>query len=244
MNALIDIMPVEPAFVMTKTAQRIMQGLQYAQAAPEMVTISTGAGCGKSSVCRHFRDTSPHAYLVTMRPRTKSTHNMLSEIAHELKIKKGAVDMLDRNIGEKLRRNGQKPILIIDEAQNLTNEAIDQLRYLLDVYECGIALVGNDEIYTRFAQKNGPSFAQLRRRIGMRINITRVAPEDIEAMIAAWRVEDEDIAGLLRAIGNKPGALGHITKTMQLAGMIANGEGRPLTARDVQQAWSNRGAEG
>jgi len=241
-NALTLSLPTDPGFVLTRSAIQIHKALMYAQASPEMVIITAAAGCGKTTACRHFRDYTPHVQLVTMRPRTRSPHNMRSEIGHALGIKKGAADMLDRQIGERLQRNGRKPLLILDEAQNLSDEAVDQVRYFLDEHGCGIALVGNEESYTRFSKSDGTNYAQIRRRIGMRVKISKPHDEDIEAVIASWKIDDSETASLLRAIGHKQGALGQISKTLQLANMLASGEGRPLAASDVTKAWSNRNA--
>lgn len=248
MAAMATGIPASPGYVETRTAKDIMETLLFAQILPEMSIICLGAGMGKTFTCRRFCETRPHAYRVTMTPYTRTVHGMLVEIATALGVSQTNPTKLPRAIGEKLQRNGRQPLLIVDEAQNLRDEAIDQLRSFMDINECGIALVGNEEIYGRLAGRtDGPSFAQIKRRIGKKLRRLTPYPEDITAMIDAWGVEDEAARKLLTGIGMKAGALGQIDKTMRLAGIYAAGDagsgGTVISERHIRKAWSNRGVE-
>lgn len=244
MDSLARGIPTSPGFIETRTSREINETLLYAQMMPEMAVITFGAGMGKTITCRHFCATRPHAYMVTMSPHTKTVHGMLVEISTALGVTQHNPARLHRSIGERLQRNGRKTLLIVDEAQNLVDAAIDQLRGLLDVHECGIALVGNEEIYGRFATRSdGPSYAQIKRRIGKRLKRSEPYAEDIRALIDAWGIADEGARRLLTGIGNKPGALGQIDKTLKLAGLVAAGEGAAITERHIRAAWQNRSVE-
>lgn len=243
MDALGRGIPQSPPFVQTRTAREIMETLLYAQMMPEMAVITYSAGMGKTETCRAYVNSKPHAYLVTMSPHTKTCHAMLVEIATAFGISTNPAK-LHRAIGERLQRNGRKTLLIVDEAQNLEDRAVDQLRNLLDINECGIALVGNQEIYGRFAARSdGPSYAQIKRRIGKRLMRVHPYPEDIAMMLDAWKIDEAGARKLLTGIGNKPGALGQIDKTLKLAGLLAAGEGQPITEKHVRAAWANRSVE-
>lgn len=242
MAALSAGIPTSPGYFETRISREIINTLLHAQEMPELSVITVGAGMGKTMTCRHYRDTRPHAFLVTMSPHTKTVHGMLVEIAAALGINQPNPAKLHRAIGERLQRNGRKTLLMIDEAQNLVDAAIDQVRSLLDINECGIALIGNEEIYTRFRTRaDGPSYAQIKRRFGRRLKRTHPYPEDIEAAIDAWGVTSEGSRKFLTGIGNKPGALGQIDKTMKLAGHIAAGD--PITETHIRTAWAKRGLE-
>lgn len=235
---------VEPGFVQTPTAKEVMNALIYAQSAPAVVIITLGAGMGKTSVARHVAATRPHAYRIVMRPSTGSVHSMLRELAAQLQVVERDPGKLPRAIGEKLRRNGRHTLVMIDEAQNLSESAVNELRYFQDEYGCGIALLGNEEVATRWGAttpKEGQ--AQLHRRIGMRIRRLTPRQSDIDAFVAAWNIDDSEIIKLARAIGRKPGALGQITESLRLASILAAGAGRALTAADLREAWVNRGGE-
>jgi hypothetical protein len=244
MHAMAARVPSAPGFVATPTAAELLNALLYAQTMAEFVVVTFGAGMGKTMTATHYRDSRPHVHLVTMRPATASSHGMLQELAQALEVVERNPAKLDRAIGEKLRRNGRNTLLIVDEAQHLVDAAVNQLRYFLDVYGVGIALLGNEELYGRFGGgKATPAYAQIHSRIGKPLRRLQPQPGDIEAMVGAWEIEDADVARLVEAIARKPGALRQVNKTLQLAGIYAAGEGAKLAPRHVKAAWENRGGE-
>ncbi|MDD7908536.1 AAA family ATPase [Pseudovibrio exalbescens] len=236
--------PDDLDYVETPTSQKVMSALQFAQAMPEMVVIVLGAGMGKSITVRKYQENHSHTYLATMRPTTATPGTMLNEIGLSMGIFERSVSLRERAIGERVQRNGRKPLLIIDEAQNLNDNAVNQLRHFLDIYQCGIALIGNEELYTRFGgTKPKAAYAQINRRIGMRVRQMRPSKKDIDVIVDAWGIEDEDACKMLRLIGSKPGALSQISKTVRLAHMLAMGSGGLVNAELIRAAWSNRGGE-
>lgn len=236
--------PRSPGYFETRTAKEIVETLLYAQTLPEMSIITLGAGMGKTFTCRHYCTTRPHAYHITMTPNTRTVHGMLVELATGLGITQQNPAKLHRAIGDKLQRNGRQTLLIIDEAQNLVDAAVDQLRSLLDINECGIALVGNEEIYGRLAgRRDKPAYAQIKRRIGRHMRRMTPYPEDITAQIDAWGIEELSARKFLTGIGHKPGALGQIDKTLKLASLLAAGRGEALSEKHIREAWSNRAVE-
>lgn len=241
---LAALVPKEPAFLNTIVAGEIIQTLGYAQIAACMVMITVASGNGKSTACRFYRDTRPHVFMLTVSPHTRTAHGTLIDLAEELGVKEKNPARLTRAIGERLQRIGSGTLLIVDEAQNLSDEAINQMRHFTDVYECGLALVGNDEIYVRLrSNSSGPSNDQLKRRIAKRLQRDKPRREDIASFIAAWGVTDPDCVRLLTGIGMKGGALGQISETMKLATMISVGAGQPLSRQHIEAAWTNRDVE-
>lgn len=242
--ALMPIIPQSPSFIVTKTAAEIFETLSWSQATSDLVIISLAAGLGKTATCKYYSTTRPHVFMATISPHTKTVHGMLVELAAVLDVAEHNPAKLVRAIGNRLSRIGSGTLLIIDEAQNLVDDAINQLRHFVDMYGCGVALVGNKEVYTRFTKKtDGPSYAQLKRRIGKRMQREKPRLEDVQALIDAWGVTDPDAAKLLLGIGMKPGAMGQIDKTMKLAIMLSLGKNEELNAVHVETAWKNRNVE-
>ncbi|MEP0235564.1 AAA family ATPase [Roseibium sp.] len=236
--------PVSPGFMKMQMSQEIIETLSWAQMTSDLVMITQGAGTGKTEACRHYCATRPHAYLATVSPQTKTVHGMLVELAAELDVMEHNPAKLTRAIGRKLQRIGNGSLLIVDEAQNLVDDAINQLRHFVDVHKCGVALVGNNEVYGRFTKKNdGPSYAQLKSRLGKRLKREKPRVSDLRTFISGWNVSDPDCIKLLIGIGMKGGALRQIDKTMKLATMIAMGNGETLKVGHIQAAWKNRDVE-
>lgn len=231
----------EPGFQMTRTAQEILGNLDYAQQYGKFVIVTTGAGMGKTQSFRRHCKTRPHAYLVTMRPHTKTVHGMLNAICSGLQLVQHNPARLDTAIGDYLARHQSPALLIVDEAQNLEDKAIDQLRYFSDQFSVGVVLGGNEEVYGRFsARADGPSYAQLKRRVAKRYRRNRPYNEDIAMLIAAWGVTEPDMVKFLTGLGIKPGALGSISETMTLAHMLAAGDEKPLDISHLKAALTER----
>ncbi|MBN8243280.1 AAA family ATPase [Nitratireductor aquimarinus] len=236
--------PSSPPFIKTRTAFEIMETLTWAQATGDLVMITLNAGSGKTATCRHYCATRANVFMATMSPHTKTVHGMLVELASELDVQVHNPARLTRAIGKRLERAGGETLLIIDEAQNLVDDAINQLRHFADNHHCGIALVGNSEIYGRFAKRSdGPSYAQLKSRLGKRLKRDKPRQEDLQAFIEAWKVTDPDAVNLLVAIGMKGGAMRQIDKTMKLASMLSIGSGQTLSIDHIRAAWKNRDVE-
>lgn len=235
--------PKSPPFFRTKTSDEIMQTLNWAQASGDFVIVTIGAGMGKTATCTEFRNRRPNVFMTTSSPHTKTVYGMLHDLAAAMGVSEHNPAKYVRAIGERLSQSGSS-LLIIDEAQHLIDDAINQLRHFSDLYKCGVALLGNNEIYDRLkARSDGPSYAQLKRRIGKRLSREKPYAEDIKAAIAAWGVTDEASAQLLRGIAMKGGAIGQIDKTMKLASMFALGNGEVVAHEHIRAAWENRNVE-
>lgn len=234
----------EPGFIETPTAIEVLTALQWAKEEPGIALITLGPGMGKTMTAQEFQRRTPHAYRVVMRPSTSGVHSMMNEIAQTLHVTERNPGKLTRAIGDKLRRNGRHTLIMVDEAQNLGDAAVDELRHYLDEYGCGIALLGNEDVQTRWgrsAPKEG--YGQLHRRIGLRVRRLQPRVADIDTYIEGWAVTDPAVVKLLRVIGKKPGSLGQIAATMRMASRVAAGDGRGVQASDVEAAWRNRGGE-
>ncbi len=240
--------PDDLEYVETPTSQEVMTALQFAQSMPEMAVITLGAGMGKTMTIEEYQKTHSHTYLATMDPTTSTPSTMLREIARTMGIYEKSLINLKEAVGYQVQRNGRKPLLIVDEAQNLNDSAVDQLRHFLDRYQCGVALVGNEEIYTRFTgEREGKAppktYGQIKRRIGVKVQRLLPRAKDIAMIIDAWNIEDEQVRKMLSVIGRKPGALSQISKTVRLAHMLAYGGGGKVDTATIRAAWSNRGGE-
>lgn len=224
-----------PGWVDTPTAGYLVSMLTYAQAAPDIVVAGTGAGHGKTVTARHYRATRPNVYLATMRPTTGGIHTMLAEIAEAVGVEERMANRLSRSIGRKLQ--GTNALLIVDEGQHLATGAMDELRSLHDGWHIGIAILGNESVYSRLeGQGRQSSLAQLYSRVGMRLSQSRLRDGDADALIAAWGVTDPQVVRLAKTIAAKPGALRGMCKTLGLAAMVGG-----ITPDTVRAAYRQLG---
>ncbi len=237
--------PASPAYMPLRGSLEIFETLAWAQINPDFVMITLGAGMGKTATCRQYARTRPHVFHATVTESTKTVHGLLVELAEQLEVREHNPARLARAIGNKVRRSSGGTLLIVDEGQHLDDGALNQLRYFVDIYECGVAVVGNSEVYSRFTKhRTDRSYAQLKSRIGKRLHRVQPYEEDVAAFIASWGVEDPGCVKFLTGVGIKGGAFRQIDKTMRMATMAAIGEGSNVVElRHIQSAWKMRDVE-
>lgn len=238
--------PASPAYLPLKFSVEVERMISVAQIMGTVVMVTASAGIGKSTTGREFVRTHANSFMVTISPFTSTTHNMLTEVAAAIGVEERNATRLNRAIAKRLARIGDGTVLVVDEAQNLSDEAINQLRHFSDdtACRCGIVLLGNSATYKRFSQwGKDDRYAQLARRIFKRIRAERPHVDDVAAFIDAWGITDDAQVEYLMGIGMKPGTLGQVDMTIKLARMAAQGAGRALTLADLRAAWSNRDVE-
>lgn len=238
--------PAGPGYLPLEFAVGVERMISIAQIMGTMVMVTAEAGIGKTTAAREYVRTHANAYLVTISPHTRTIHNMLAEIAASIGVEERSASRLVRAIARRLTRTGDGTVLVIDEAQNLCDDAINQLRHFADdqACRCGIALLGNSATYARFSQwGKGDKYGQLTRRIFKRIKAERPSEDDLAAFIDGWGIVDPEQVRFLTGVGMKPGALGQVDMTIKLARMVAQGAGREVTLADLRGAWSNRDVE-
>lgn len=236
-------LPDAPGFFETTTTERIEAGLRYAQLAQDMVVIYGPAGVSKSATCANYCTIAPGVYMATMTPATTSVLASLRTIASALGIRDlpNAAAALQEVIVAKLRASNG--CLIVDEAQHLSIQALDQVRSIHDATLIGVVLVGNEYVYNRMTGgTRAPYLDRLFSRIGKRVALRLPSDADIDALIAAWKITDPGCRSMLREIARRPGALRSVTKVLRLASSFAAAFDRSMTAADLQAAIRDLGA--
>jgi DNA transposition AAA+ family ATPase len=82
-------------------------------------------------------------------------------------------------------------------------------------------------------------FAQLFRRVGMRVIRHKIDERDITALLDSQGVTGVDERKLLATIARRPGALGQMVMVLRSARLLADGEGEPVRADHIRAAWKN-----
>ena len=236
-------LPSAPVWFETGQTQRILSTLRYAQLANDMVVIYGPAGVSKSQSCKRYAAVSPNVFVVEMSPAQAGLTAALKAVYEAFGLKDGSYTAAQMNKLICQRLKGSEGLLIIDEAQHLGHMALDQIRSIHDATGIGIALVGNEQVYT--VMTGGTRAAYLDRlfsRIGKRLALKAPAEADVDALIKAWRIDDAACRTQIRAVAQRPGALRVLTKVLRLASATAAAAGRPLCCEDVNAAIKELGA--
>jgi len=169
------------------------------------VLLTGEIGAGKTTVCRCFLEQIPRRCNVAYIFNPKlNTAELLQSICDEFRIPlppgadaslKAHVDALNEFL-LKTHAVGQNNVLIIDEAQNLSPEVLEQLRLLTNLETSErkllqIILIGQPELRQMLAQ---PELEQLAQRVIARYHLDALS-EDETAQYIQHRLET---AGLKR----------------------------------------------
>ena len=158
------------------------------------VLLTGEIGAGKTTVCRCFIEQIPDncrlAYIFN--PRLNA-EELLQTICDELHIAlpsgvsgvKSYVDAINRYLLES-HAQGLNNVLVIDEAQNLSSEVLEQLRLLTNLETSErkllqIILIGQPELRTMLAR---PELEQLAQRVIARYHLGPLSEQETGAYIA------------------------------------------------------------
>lgn len=230
-------LPEGPAWVTTPTSEKIMAGLRYAQMANDMVIVYGGAGLGKTKTVQRYAASTPNVFHVEMSPATHGVLTSLESIAIAVGLRDFGRQAAGMHRAICARLRGTNGLLVVDEAQHLGLQALDQVRSIHDATGVGIALVGNERVYSQMVGTNRAAYLdRLYSRVGKKIHLKKTVDGDADALIKAWGIEDVSCVNRVRDIASKPGALRVLNKVLRLAATYAQAANRPVCCEDIHAA--------
>lgn len=170
---------VKTDFVMTKTANRILEICGLAHAMSDIYLVIGEAGLGKTMALKQYVSQNSNVIMLEIDP-TFSVKVLLNELCNKLGIvvsgSKSNHHMMDL-IVEKLK--GSERLLIIDEAELLAYKPLEILRRIHDKAGIGIILAGMPRLRANLRGQKG-EYKQLYSRVGLALDIqSRLPSEDI-----------------------------------------------------------------
>ena len=158
-----------------------------------IVLFTGGVGTGKTTVCRRLVEQLPEGtdVAVILNPKL-NIDDLLKTICEELKITVVSNTPTSKNYIDALNvyllaahAQGRNTALIIDEAQNLEPEVLEQLRLLTNLETdthklLQIVLIGQPELRDILAI---PALSQVNQRITTRYHLEPLSRKDVAAYI-------------------------------------------------------------
>lgn len=204
------IAPKEPEFVETTITRVVINAITYCHLQGKIAVVYGDAGIGKTMSIREYLKNNSLAIGITVSPSYASITGVNELIAEQLGVRERVARKIYSEIINKLRGSGR--VLIIDEAQHLTVRTLNHLRCISDESGVGIALVGNDEVYTKMKGSGRADFAQLFSRIGMRKQVltSNISKDDIEQVFSEAELDGETVEMLYRIARTNYGMRGAV----------------------------------
>ncbi|SDW61767.1 ExeA family protein [Marinobacter mobilis] len=216
------------------------------------IVITGEVGTGKTTVSRCFIDSVPdHVDMaIILNPRL-SARELLSSICDELGIVhpagssiKRLVDLINTDLLE-AHAAGRHKVLLIDEAQNLSSDVLEQLRLLTNLETAEkkllqIILLGQPELIDMLAL---PELRQLNQRVTARYHLDSLNREELPAYlkyrltVAGQRGElftNSAVKALYRLSGGVPRLI-NLISDRALLGAYAEGK-HHIDVQHVRQA--------
>ena len=183
----------DPQFLfLSRSHREALARLQHAVEERDMILLTGGIGCGKTTLSRVLIDELDSDYRVVLltNPRL-SPLEFLRAVALRLGIEQPSANKSDllEQLGQQLYLLFQQqvhPVLIIDEAQLIPHKDVfDEIRLLTnyqldDMNLLSVVLMGQPELLKRLAHS---VYEPLRQRIGIQFNLEPLQQEEVGAYL-------------------------------------------------------------
>ncbi|HTO53752.1 MAG TPA: AAA family ATPase [Myxococcota bacterium] len=184
----------DPRFLyMSESHAEALATLVYAvQERKGFITLTGEVGTGKTTILNALlQKLGPSVQSAYIFNTSLTVDDLFTALFDELELepvvpfrKTAALTLLNHHLIERLT-NGQQTLLIVDEAQNLSEEMLEEIRMLSNLETptsklLQIMLVGQPELAEKLSR---PALRQLRQRVELRHSIRPLRPEETASYI-------------------------------------------------------------
>lgn len=228
-----------PSFLELPTSKRIMNLMTIAQSLSSWSMVYEGAGVGKTWAAKEYQRTNNNVWYIEASPFNKTSKAFLEDFAELLGIRgRQTIAVMAKAISKELK--GRNGLLIIDEAQYLSDDVLNGIRILLEG-QAGGMLLGNDIVRTRMtATRSKVNMKAFWSRVISPAMIQKPTHDDIEMFVRAWGIDDGDVIAYAKRITEKTeGQLRSLDNILKLATSTALSRNERLSVTHVQRAYQN-----
>ncbi len=188
-----DLTPDPRFLVLTESHREVLSNLEYAVVSRKGVTLVIGeAGSGKTTLIRTVLGRQPEqVHGVHLHNPTLSRDEFIEILAEKFELSAAASRSKAAMLAEleallmARRTKGEWTVLIIDEAQSLPLELLEEIRLLANIEMddhklFSVILAGQPELAARLEQ---PDLRQLKQRVALRCQLRPLTGQETESYI-------------------------------------------------------------
>jgi DNA transposition AAA+ family ATPase len=201
----------------------------------DLVIIHGEPGASKTTTCEHFKANYPNVWMCTISPASRGLCSALEDICDAVGVQSGGGA---RKMYLAICRaiEGKDGVLLIDEAQGLDFTALEQIRSIHDRTKVGVALVGNEGVYTRMSTGHkARDLDRVHSRVARKVYVRKPTKADVDAIL-----DDRGLKGDCRKkmheLSGRPGALRTVGKLLNRAAEFAFDLGVEMCCEHIDMA--------
>lgn len=189
-----DLSPDPRFLVLTESHGEALSGLRYAITSRKGLTLLIGeAGLGKTTLLRAALDEQPErVHVIFVQNPVLTRTEFVELLARRFGLSKEAhgsktalLFELEELVG-KARQLGETTLLVIDEAQSLPTELLEEIRLLANIETnseklLSVIIAGQPELASRL---NDPALRQFKQRIALRCRLRPLTADETTLYVA------------------------------------------------------------
>lgn len=189
-----DLSPSPKFLVLTDSHREALRNLEYGIASRKGITLLIGeAGAGKTTIIRSAMESQPQrVHCVHLNNPTLTRDEFIEMLATKFGLSERAFGSKAQLLVElevllnQRRDQGETTVLIVDEAQSLSLELLEEIRLLANMETndeklMSVIIAGQPELAARLNQRN---LRQLKQRVALRCELRALTAIETEAYVA------------------------------------------------------------
>lgn len=227
----------EPEFVMLPTTKNLMSIMQVSQSLKRWGMAYEGSGVGKTEAAREYQREHPNVWIVTVSEFARTSMAVVDELSRQMGVDVQGLTLARKSERLKEALDGAHGLIVIDEAQYLSDNTLNGIRILAEGL-AGVVLLGNDVVRSRMqATRSVINLRPIWSRTIRPLRIETSSNDDIKAYMNAWGINDKTmVAYAQKVIPKTNGQLRTLCDSIKLGCSLADTSGEPLTDEYLKKA--------
>lgn len=227
----------EPEFVMLPTTKNLMGIMQVSQSLKRWGMAYEGSGVGKTEAAREYQREHPNVWIVTVSEFARTSMAVVDELAEQIGVDVQGMTLARKNARLMKALDGAHGLIVIDEAQYLSDNTLNGLRILAEG-RAGVVLLGNDMVRSRMqATRSIINLRPIWSRTIRPMRIETSSADDITAYMNAWGIADSAMINYAKKmIPTTNGQLRTLGDAIKLGCSLADTNSEPLNETYLKRA--------